>query len=223
MLHFVCTSYSYYSTFTTHRFHFAWPRESSHFSRIIHVFVAWPRFLLRFTFMFCRAIRVAFTSRFDIIIMRRSISALIKLCIICYCAVRRGLDRTPGPRPCSFVDSSFFFLSARQPCSLARNPLCCSRLANTIKKANLHSRRLFSTSLGGGVWRVLLGTRHNTSLPGTSHLTSTLSPIYILLLNLFFPRVTQVTSYTSYSNTVVYDIRSYSVYCREIVFYTDEI
>ena len=30
------------------RFHFAWPRESSHFRRIIHVFVARPRPLLRF-------------------------------------------------------------------------------------------------------------------------------------------------------------------------------
>ena len=130
------------------RFHFAWPRESSHFRRINHVFVARPRALLRFIPMCCRAISVAFTC--DLIIMRRSISALIKLCIICYRAVRRGLDRTPGPRPCSCVDSSFFFLSARQPRSLARNSVCCSRLANSTRSANLHSRRLPSTSLGGG-------------------------------------------------------------------------
>ena len=44
------------------------------------------------------------------------------------------------------------------------------------------------------MWRVLLGTRHGTSLPGTSHhYVDAKSPIYILLLNIFSSRVTRVT------------------------------
>ena len=37
------------------------------------------------------------------------------------------------------------------------------------------------------MWMVPLGTRHGTSLPGTSHLQSTLSRRYIILLNNIFP------------------------------------
>ena len=72
-----------------------------------------------------------------------------KLCVICYRAVRRGLGFTPGPRPCSCVDSSFSFcrpdslaLSLEIP-SVARDSL-------TQREAQTHSRRLPSTSLGGG-------------------------------------------------------------------------
>ena len=50
------------------RFYFAWPRESSHSRRIIHVFVARPRPLLSpFIPMYLLSFRAAFTSRCDII------------------------------------------------------------------------------------------------------------------------------------------------------------
>ena len=46
-VHFLCTTYPYYGTCTSRRFHFAWPRESSDSRRIIHLLVAWPRLFYR--------------------------------------------------------------------------------------------------------------------------------------------------------------------------------
>ena len=100
--HFLRTTYSYYSTCTMHRFYVAWPRESSHSRRIIQrIRPAAAPSVLSFIPMCCRSIRVAFTSRCDLIIMRRSTSALIQLRIIFHRAVCRGFDRTPAPRPCA--------------------------------------------------------------------------------------------------------------------------
>ena len=90
------------------------------------------------------AIRVAFTSRCNFIVscvaqpslLIESRYLVLKLCIICYRAVRRGLDRTPAPRPCLcllFFLLCFLASIARQPRSKSC-PFCCSRLAKHNEK-----------------------------------------------------------------------------------------
>ena len=102
---------------------------------------------------------------------------VFKLRIICYRAVRRGLDRTPAPRQ-STLPFFFIFLSvliAGPAASLPRSKsarLCCLLLANNEKRSRLlalHRLPLY-VFRRWRVWRVPLGTRHGTSLPGTSHL-----------------------------------------------------
>ena len=194
------------------RFHFAWPRESSHSCRIIHVFVA-RRCPLSSLFipMCCRAIRVAFTSRCDSIITRRSTSALIKLCVIFHRAVRRGFDRSPAP--CSFVTS---FTRVDSPAaSFEILLLCCSWLAKHNKKRGppLAFRRLPSTSLGGGECVGYLLVLATVPRCRELHiLIDAKSPIYILLLNIFSARVTLVTVRTLFYFYFLDNIKNFIVY-----------
>ena len=119
-----------------------------------------------------------------------------KLRIIVCRAVRRGLNRTPAPLQCSLALFLILFLSARQPRSLARYPLCCSRLANTTRSVVVRShfidsppRLLEVESVAGTSW-------YSPRYFAAGYLTLLIdgkSPIYILLLNIFSPRVTRVT------------------------------
>ena len=121
------------------------------------------------------------------------ISSLSDMCR----AVRSGLNRTPAPLPCSLA-LLFIFLSVGPAASLPRSKsarLCYSRLANTTRSGpSLESCRLPSTSLGsgecGGYLLVLATVLRCRAL---HIIVDAKSRIYILLLNIFSPRVTRVT------------------------------
>ena len=89
---------------------------------------------------FCRAIRAAFTSRCDSIIMRRSTSALIKPRIILALSVA-DVTASAHSCPCSLALFSIS-LSVGPAASLFRSKsarLCCSRLANTTRRVVVRS------------------------------------------------------------------------------------
>ena len=144
-------------------------------------------------------------------LMRRSALAFSRISLFSvetlhYLLSRRASRARVYPRAAAVFmrRSSFFFLSARQPRSLARNPLCCSRLANTTRSANLHSRRLPYTSLGGGECGGYLLVLARVPRCRAPHiLIDANSPIYILLLNIFSPRVTRVTRQAIMKNASV--------------------
>ena len=72
---------------------------------------------------------------------------VLKLCIIRYRAVRRGLDRTPASRPCLLALIFIAVLIASPAAAFPRSKsarLCYSRLANTTRSAVRRLNRIDS-------------------------------------------------------------------------------
>ena len=119
-----------------------------------------------------------------------------RLLVTCVAQCVAGLIALPRRCRVRWRCSLFFCLSARQPLPRSKSArLCYSRLANTTRIGlSLESCRLSSTSLAGGECRGYLLVLATVLRCRALHIiVDSKSRIYILLLNIFSPRVTRVT------------------------------